>query len=180
MGDTYTVERSVHVEAPAERVYDHVVDFHRWPRWSPWEDVDPGQQRTYSGPGSGVGATYAWEGNRKAGKGTMEIVEAQPSSLVRIDLTFEKPFKARNDTVFTIEPDGDGSRVTWTMTGRKSLMTKVMGVVMSMDKLLGRDFEKGLARLRSVAEEPRSPGGPSPSDQSPGSGDPRPGDHPAG
>lgn len=160
MTDTYTVERSVLVAAPAERVYDEIADFHRWTRWSPWEDVDPALRRTYTGPEEGVGATYAWTGNRKAGQGTMQIVEARCPSLVRIDLTFEKPFKARNDTAFTIAPDGDGSRVTWTMTGRKTLATKVMGLVTSMDKMIGGDFEKGLARLKAVSE---GPGGPGPS-----------------
>ena len=154
MADTYTVARSTHVDAPAERVYEQVADFHHWRQWSPWEDVDPALERSYSGPASGAGAAYAWSGNRKAGKGSMEIVEATNPSLVRIDLVFEKPFKARNETVFTVVPDGDGSKVTWTMTGRKTLMTKAVGLVSSMDKLLGRDFEKGLARLKSVAEQP--------------------------
>jgi uncharacterized protein YndB with AHSA1/START domain len=153
-GDTYTVERSVTVQAPPERVYPHVVDFRNWPAWSPWEDVDPDLDRTYSGADAGTGAVYAWSGNRKAGRGRMEITEAVEPSLVRIDLRFEKPFKARNDTRFTITPDGSGSRVTWTMTGTKTLMTKAMGVFTSMDKLLGPDFEKGLARLKVAAEAP--------------------------
>jgi uncharacterized protein YndB with AHSA1/START domain len=152
--DTYTVERSASVAAPPERVYAEICDFHNWPRWSPWEDVDPDLRRTYSGAESGTGAVYAWSGNRKAGQGRMEIVEASEPSTVRIDLRFEKPWKAHNETVFTVRPEADGSRVTWTMTGKKTLMTKVMGLVMPMDKMLGKDFEKGLARLRSTAEQP--------------------------
>ncbi len=154
MADTYTVERSVTIDAPPDRVHPHVADFHRWPAWSPWEDVDPALQRTYSGPGSGPGAVYQWSGNRRAGRGRMEITESVPARFVRVDLQFEKPFKARNDTSFTIEPDGAGSRVTWSMTGKMTLVTKVMGVFSSMDAFLGRDFEKGLARLKAVSETP--------------------------
>jgi uncharacterized protein YndB with AHSA1/START domain len=152
--DTYTVRRAETIDAPPKRVYDQIADFHRWTSWSPWEDVDPQLRRTYSGAPAGAGAVYTWSGNRKAGQGRMEIVEATEPSKVRIDLTFEKPWKARNDTEFTIEPQGAGSRVTWAMTGKKTLMTKVMGVVMSMDKLLGRDFEKGLRRLKETTEQP--------------------------
>lgn len=156
---TYTVQRSVSVEAPPTRVYDEVVDFRRWRVWSPWEDVDPDLRRSYDGSESGTGAVYRWSGNRKAGQGRMEIVEATQPSLVRIDLAFEKPWKARNDTRFLIEPEGDGSRVTWSMTGRNTLMTRMMGLFTSMDKLIGPDFEKGLARLKSTAEASSGPTG---------------------
>ncbi|HZI96803.1 MAG TPA: SRPBCC family protein [Actinomycetales bacterium] len=152
--DTYTVERSVAIEAPPARVYEQVADFHHWTSWSPWEDVDPDLRRTYSGAESGTGAIYAWSGNRKAGQGRMEIIEATEPSTVRIDLVFEKPFKARNDTVFAIQPEGSGSRVTWSMTGKRTLATKMMGVFKSMDSFLGPDFEKGLARLKATAEKP--------------------------
>ncbi len=118
MADTYTVQRTVTIDAPPERVHLQIADFHRWTAWSPWEDVDPDLERSYAGPESGAGAVYRWSGNRKAGTGRMEIAESVPPRLVRIDLTFEKPFKARNETVFRIEPAGEGSRVTWTMTGK--------------------------------------------------------------
>jgi uncharacterized protein YndB with AHSA1/START domain len=150
--DIYTIERSVTIDAPPERVYEQIADFHRWTGWSPWEGLDPDLQRTYSGAGSGTGAVYGWSGNRKAGQGRMEITEASEPSRVQIDLVFEKPWKAHNDTVFAIHPQGPGSRVTWTMAGRKTLMTKVMGLFKSMDALLGPDFEKGLARLKAVTE----------------------------
>jgi Polyketide cyclase / dehydrase and lipid transport len=152
--DTYTVTRSATINAAPERLYQQLVDFHRWTSWSPWEDIDPGMTRTYSGADSGVGAVYAWSGNRKAGQGRMEIVETTVPSLVRVDLVFEKPFKARNDTAFTIEPAPIGSQVTWTMTGRKTIATKVMGLFKSMDAMIGPDFEKGLARLKAGTEEP--------------------------
>jgi hypothetical protein len=150
--DTYTVERSATIEAGPERIYEQIADFHNWRNWSPWEGVDPDLQRTYSGARSGTGAVYEWSGNRKAGQGRMEITDATEPSTVRIDLVFEKPWKARNDTLFTIRPEGSGSRVTWTMTGKKTLMTKVMGVFTSMDKMLGPDFEKGLAQLKATTE----------------------------
>ena len=150
---TYTVTREATIAAPPERVYAELVDFRRWRAWSPWEDLDPELDRTYSGADAGPGAHYAWSGNRKAGQGAMEITRAEEPSAVDIDLTFEKPFKARNKTSFLIAPAGDGgSRVTWTMTGQKTFMTKVMGIFKSMDSLVGPDFEKGLARLKTTAE----------------------------
>ena len=153
MADTYTVERSATVSAPAERVYEQIVDFHRWPAWSPWEDIDPAMRREYSGPDRGEGAAYAWSGNRKAGEGRMEIVRAVDAERVDIDLRFVKPFKARNDTSFVLSPQVDGSTlVRWTMTGRKTVATKVMGLFSSMDKMIGPDFERGLARLKQATE----------------------------
>jgi uncharacterized protein YndB with AHSA1/START domain len=150
MADTYTVQRSTTIDAPPERIYEQIADFHNWRSWSPWEDVDPQMKRTYSGASSGVGAIYAWSGNRKAGQGRMEITEVTQPSTVRIDLAFEKPFKARNDTLFTIEPQDSGARVSWSMTGKNMLLTKIMGIFKSMDSLVGPDFEKGLSRLKSV------------------------------
>jgi uncharacterized protein YndB with AHSA1/START domain len=151
--DTYTVVRSATMAAPPQRVYEQIADFRNWTSWSPWEEIDPALERTYSGSDSGVGSVYRWSGNRKAGQGRMEIVEAVPPSKVAIDLRFEKPWKARSDTVFTIEPQGTGSRVTWTMTGEKTFMTKVMGLFSSMDKMIGPDFEKGLSRLKATTEQ---------------------------
>jgi hypothetical protein len=150
--DSYVVERQKQVGAPPADVVERIVDFHRWQVWSPWEDVDPNLRRSYSGPTSGVGAVYEWEGNRKAGKGRMEIVDVDPDGSVTIDLQFLKPFKSRSTTVFTVRPDAGGSLVTWTMTGPKTLVTKVMGLFTSMDKMIGPDFEKGLDRLKADAE----------------------------
>lgn len=150
--DTFTVERSAHVDAPPARVYGQVADFHSWRSWSPWEDLDPDLQRSYSGAASGTGAVYAWSGNRRAGQGRMEITEATEPSRVEIDLVFEKPWKAHNTSVFAIAPDGTGSRVTWTLTGPKTFMTRVMGLFKSMDAMVGPDFERGLARLKSTTE----------------------------
>jgi hypothetical protein len=152
--DTYTVTRSAAIDAAPETIYSRLVDFHEWPSWSPWEDIDPAMTRTYSGADSGVGAVYAWSGNRKAGQGRMEVVETTTPSLVRIDLVFEKPFKAHNDIAFTIAPAPIGSLVTWTMTGRRTFVTKLMGLVRSMDKMIGPDLEKGLAQLRARTVQP--------------------------
>jgi uncharacterized protein YndB with AHSA1/START domain len=153
-GDTYTVERSTTVAADPQRVYDQLIDFHKWMNWSPWEDLDPTQQRTYSGADSGPGAMYAWSGNRKVGRGSMEILDATPTSDVRVAVNFEKPFKSENVTEFALRPEGSGTHVTWTMTGAQSTVTKLMGVFSSMDKMIGKDFEKGLARLKAVVESP--------------------------
>lgn len=152
--DTYRVERSITIDAPPARVYEQIADFHHWRNWSPWEDIDPEQKHTYSGAASGTGAVYTWSGNRKVGQGRMEITNATEPSKVDVDLLFERPWKARNDAVFSIEPAGSGSRVTWSITGKKTFMTRLMGLFKSMDKMLGPDFEKGLARLKAAVEAP--------------------------
>jgi hypothetical protein len=155
--DTYTVERSTTIAAEPGMIYPHLVDFHRWRAWSPWEDIDPDMQRSYEGADSGVGAVYHWSGNRKAGQGRMEIVEAHAPHELRIKLDFDKPFKSSNTTTFTLRPAGAGTHLTWSMVGPRGLMLRVMGVFMSMDKLVGKDFEKGLARLTGVVvREPKS------------------------
>lgn len=150
--DTYTVQRTTTVDAPPARVYEQVASFRNWTRWSPWEDADPQLRRTYSGADRGPGAVYAWSGNRKAGQGRMEILSASEPTEVTIDVAFDKPMRSRSRVTFSIVPEGAGSRVTWSMTGRKTLLTRVMGIVVSMDRVLGPDFAKGLARLKAAAE----------------------------
>ncbi len=147
----FVVERRVSVDAPAEAVHALVNDFHQWPRWSPWEDVDPAMERTYTGPDSGVGARYAWSGNRKAGAGSMEILGSTPE---RIDLAlhFTKPFRADNDLHYSFLERTDGTEVVWQMTGEHTGLMRVLGKVMSMEKMVGPDFEKGLARLKAAVE----------------------------
>jgi len=153
-GSTFTVQRSTTINASAEQVFDQIVNFRHWGAWSPWEDMDPNLTRTYSGPESGTGASYAWSGNRKAGQGNMKITGVDSPRTLRIELVFEKPWKSRNDVLFSIEPAGDGAHVTWSMTGPRPLMLRLMGFVMSMEKMVGPDFEKGLARLKTVSENP--------------------------
>ena len=145
--DTYTVERTTTIAAPPEEVYAAIIDFHEWRAWSPWEDLDPDLQRTYSGEESGVGSVYEWKGNRKAGEGRMEITETEVPSRIRVAVDFLKPFKSSSVSTFTLAPVDGGTDVAWTMVGPKTFMTKVMGIFKSMDSLIGKDFEKGLARL---------------------------------
>jgi hypothetical protein len=149
--NTFTVERYALINAPADTLHALINDFHEWTKWSPWEGLDPNLRRTYTGPASGVGSAYAWQGTRKVGSGDMTIVGSQPDR-VDIKLNFIKPFKAQNDTMFAIVPEGGGSRVTWTMTGPQTLLSKVMGVFFPMEKFVGKDFDKGLARLKAAAE----------------------------
>lgn len=150
----FEVTRESTIPAPAASVFDLLVDFHRWTEWSPWEDIDPGMRRTYSGADAGVGAVYEWDGNRKAGAGRMEITESDPPSHLEIALQFLAPFKSKSTTFFDLAPAGDGTRVTWRMIGPKTFVTRVMGIFMSMDKMIGRDFEKGLTRLGEAAQRP--------------------------
>lgn len=152
--DIYTVERSVTVDAPPARIYAQIVDFRNWRNWSPWEGLDPQLRRTYSGAEAGTGAVYGWSGNRKAGKGRMAITDTTEPSSVRVDVVFEKPWKTHTDTTFTITAQGAQTRLTWSMTGRNTLMTRAMSIIKSMDGLLGPDFEKGLAELKATAEGP--------------------------
>lgn len=147
----FEVVRSTTVNASPDRVHALVDDFHEWTAWSPWEDVDPELQRTYSGPDAGVGAHYAWSGNRRAGAGSMEITTSTPEA-IGIKLAFLKPWTATNDVTFTFVPAGDGTEVTWLMTGENKGMAALFAKVFSMDRLVGKDFEKGLARLKAAAE----------------------------
>ncbi|MFE5703022.1 SRPBCC family protein [Rhodococcus koreensis] len=149
----FLVERSTVIDASPDVVQPLLDDFRKWQAWSPWEDVDPDLKRTYSGPDSGVGASYAWEGNRKAGSGQMVITESVPGSKVVLDLIFLKPFKAENVTTFLLEPNGAGTTVRWQMTGKNNLFFRIVGVVFPMDKMVGKDFEKGLAQLKAAAEQ---------------------------
>jgi hypothetical protein len=140
------------VTATPQAVFDLIIDFHRWTWWSPWEDLDPALQRSYSGAESGVGAVYEWSGNRKAGKDRMEITDVQAPSGVVVALQFLKPFKSTSTTTFEVQASGDGTQVTWRMVGLKTFMIKVMGIFTSMDELSGPDFEKGFARLATAAQ----------------------------
>ena len=151
MGD-FQVVRNTTIAAPPERVHGLIDDFHAWRAWSPWEDLDPNLEREYSGAESGVGAKYAWEGNRKAGKGNMEIVSSTPER-VEVRLSFEKPWTATNQVVFDLTPaGGTATDVTWRMNGRTTGFQALFTKLMSMDRLVGKDFDKGLTRLKAAAE----------------------------
>jgi uncharacterized protein YndB with AHSA1/START domain len=151
--DSFQVQRSATIKAPPEKVMAYLSDFHQWSAWSPWEKLDPNMKRTFSGAASGQGAVYEWLGNDEVGQGRMEITENAAPSKLAIKLDFIKPFKSTNQTVFTLQPQGDGTTVTWTMTGPSEFITKLMGVFVSMDKMIGKDFEKGLTQLQAAAEK---------------------------
>ena len=150
----FRVQRSASIQAPPERIFPHINDFHSWSGWSPWEKLDPNLKRTFSGPANGVGSTYEWEGNKKVGKGRMEIMESAPSSKIAIQLDFIKPFEAHNTAEFTLAPNGGSTDINWAMLGHKPFLFKVMSVFMDMDKMIGKDFEKGLANLKAITERP--------------------------
>jgi uncharacterized protein YndB with AHSA1/START domain len=150
--DSFRVERSTSIKAPPEKIFPLINDFHRWGAWSPFEKLDPAMRRRLGGAESGEGAVYEWEGNSQAGKGRMEIVESTPPSKVSIKLDFLKPFESHNTADFTLEPTADSTRVTWAMHGPNVFLGKVMSVFVSMDDMIGKDFEAGLANLKTVAE----------------------------
>ena len=149
--DTFHVERSTVINAPAEAIFPHIDDFRAWEVWSPYEKMDSNLAKTYSGSARGKGATYAWVG-KKAGSGSMEIIQSTPSSKIVIKLDFTKPMTAHNTAEFTLEPHGSGTKVTWAMHGPNTLMSKVMGLFFSMDKLVGPQFDEGLASLKRLTE----------------------------
>lgn len=151
--DTFAVERSIDINASPQTVYALIDDFHKWGEWSPWEKLDPNMQRTHSGAPSGVGAIYAWEGNSDVGKGRMEITESSPSSKLTIKLDFIAPMEASNVTVFELTPKGENTHVRWTMSGANNYLSKLMQVFVSMDALVGGDFEKGLVDMKAAAEK---------------------------
>lgn len=151
--DTFSVSRSLAIKAPPEKILGLVGDFRQWQSWSPWERLDPNMQRVHSGAPSGKGALYAWTGNDDVGAGKMEITELTPPSKVVIKLDFIKPFESSNITEFTLAPKGGQTEVTWTMSGPMPFISKIMSVFISMDRLIGKDFEKGLANLKAVAEK---------------------------
>jgi uncharacterized protein YndB with AHSA1/START domain len=151
--DTFRVERTATIKAPPERIFPLINDFQRWGAWSPFEKKDPAMKRTLSGAPSGSGAVYEWDGNKEIGQGRMEIVESVPPSRVTLKLDFTRPFKAHNIVDFTLEPRGDSTQVTWAIHGPSPFISKVMGIVFNMDKMIGKDFEAGLAALKSVSEQ---------------------------
>ena len=151
--DNFRVERKATVMADPGKVFPCINDFHNWEAWSPFEKIDPNMQKTFSGAASGKGAVYEWKGNNKAGTGRMEILESSAPSKITIKLDFLKPFEGHNTSEFTMAPNGDSTEVTWAMHGPSSFMMKVMHVFISMDKMMGKDFEEGLARLKAIAEK---------------------------
>jgi uncharacterized protein YndB with AHSA1/START domain len=153
----FEITRSKTLTAPPDVVYAELVDFHRWPRWSPWEKRDPAMTREYSGRPAGRGAVYSWKGNSDVGEGRMTITDTRPAEQIVIQLDFLEPMTASNITEFKLAPSGQGgTNVTWTMTGNHNFLGKGMSLFMNMDRMVGNDFEAGLAKLDSVTAAPRS------------------------
>lgn len=152
--EDYKVTRSATFNAPPERVFEQFNDFHKWDAWSPWAKLDPAMKTTYSGPANGTGSSYAWVGNGDVGEGKMTITESHPNEHIKIDLDFIKPFESKNLTDLTFKPEGGKTTVTWTMTGKKNFVAKAFSMAMDMDKMIGGDFEKGLAQMKPIVEEP--------------------------
>ena len=150
--DSFRIERSTTIKAPPEKISAYLTDFKQWAAWSPWEEKDPAMKRTFSGAASGKGAIYGWEGNKNVGTGRMEILDVQPQK-VTIKLDFLAPFEAHNTAEYTMQPEGDSTKLTWAMFGPANYMSKVMTTVMSMEKMVGPDFEAGLAKLKAAAEK---------------------------
>ena len=149
---TFSVERRIVIQAPAAKIQPLIADFHRWAEWSPWEKLDPGMKRTFGGAPAGVGATYAWQGNKDVGSGRMEVKAAAPDK-VSIQLDFIEPFEGHNMTDFVLTPKDGGTEVRWVMSGPATFVTKLMGVFVSMDAMVGPDFERGLAQMKVAAEK---------------------------
>ncbi len=149
---TFRIERSMTMAAPSAVVFGLVNDFHAWNDWSPWAKMDPSAQNTLSGAPAGVGAEYAWVGNGKVGAGKMTIEASRPAELIQIKLEFLKPFKATNRAEFTFNPEGSSTKVTWAMSGKNTFIGKAIGLVMNCDKMIGGQFEQGLAAMKRLAE----------------------------
>jgi len=150
--EEFRVSRSTVMAAPAPAVFAQVNELHNWEKCNPWQKVDPEMKLIFSGPPSGVGAAYAWQGNRDVGEGRLAIIESKPTDLVRIKLEFLKPFAATNTATFTFKPESNQTAVTWSMEGRNNYFAKAINLCMNMDKMVGGQFEKGLADMKAVVE----------------------------
>jgi uncharacterized protein YndB with AHSA1/START domain len=148
----FRVERTATISAPPSEVFAQVNDFHNWNAWSPWAKLDATMKQTFEGPAAGTGAVYTWVGNKEVGEGRMTITQSRPNELVQIKLEFIKPFEANNTTEFTFKPQGGQTAVTWAMFGKNNFMAKAFHLSFNMDKMVGKDFEKGLAQMKAVSE----------------------------
>jgi hypothetical protein len=148
----FRIERTTIIAAPPAEVFGQINDLHRFQDWSPWAKLDPGCKVTFDGPQEGIGSSFHWSGNNKVGEGTMTIIESRPSELVKATLEFLRPFKATNMAEFAFQPVDNGTKMTWSMTGNRNFVMKGFSLFMNMDKLVGGDFEKGLATLKTLCE----------------------------
>ena len=151
----FRITRSATMSAPVTNVFSQVNNFHNWEAWSPWAKLDPAMKQTYEGPEAGAGAIYSWDGNSEVGAGRMTLLESRTNELIRIKLEFLRPFESVNSTDFSFQPQGeksDQTTVTWTMDGKNNFVSKAFCLFMDMDKMVGGDFEKGLAQMKALVE----------------------------
>jgi hypothetical protein len=153
--EDFSITRSTTMSVAPQAVFPQVNDLHNWSGWSPWARLDPDMKMTFTGPKAGTGAAYTWSGNSKVGEGRMTIMESRANELVKIKLEFMKPFTATNASEFTFQPQSSQTNVIWSMTGKRNFMMKAMSLVMNMDKMLGGQFEQGLAQMKAIAEAGR-------------------------
>lgn len=151
--NTFRVQRSIDIDAPADKIFPLINDYRNWGSWSPYEHVDPAMQRTFSGAPSGKGSVYEWRGNKNIGHGRMEILDTAPPSKVVIKLDFFSPFEAHNMAEFIIQPKGNATNVTWAMHGPAPFMAKIIHMFMNMDRMVGGQFQQGLVSMKAVAEK---------------------------
>ena len=151
--DAFRIQRSLTIAAPPEKIFPYLNDYRRWQDWSPYEKKDPAMKRTFSGPATGPGAIYEWDGNKNVGKGRIEITEDSPNARLAFNLDMLKPFEAHNKGELSLQPQGSATVVTWAMHGRTPYLAKILHVFFNMDRMAGGDFEKGLADLKAIAEK---------------------------
>ena len=151
--DNFQIRRSASIKAAPEQIFPLINDLHRFNTWNPFEKKDPNVKRSYSGPESGKGAAYAFDGNKDVGKGTLEILDSAPGSKVTMSLHMVEPFEVRNTVDFTLERQGDATNVTWTMQGAVPYFAKIIHLFVNMDRMVGTQFEAGLASLKTIAEK---------------------------
>ena len=150
--NAFRIQRSLAIQAPPEKIFPLINDFHNWPQWAPRDREDSTMKRTFSGPENGVGAMSDWSGTGQTGAGRMTITESIPSKSVTVEVDWRRPFAARNINQFTLEPDGTATTVTWTMQGPNLFMMKLMSLFTNMDRMMGEHFESGLQNLKQAAE----------------------------
>src|SRR6185369_1574441 len=162
----FRITRSAAMSATPAKVFEVVNDFHNWEAWSPWAKLDPKATSVFEGPSSGEGAKFSWSGNDKVGEGTQTIVESKPAERIRIRLDFKRPMEDTSEAEFTFKPEGEQTLVTWSMHGKKNFVSKAFCMFMDMDKMVGGEFEKGLANLKEIVEKPAEESAPSPENSS--------------
>jgi hypothetical protein len=151
--DDFRYSRSAVIPAPAAAVFPHINDLHKWQAWSPWAKLDPNCKNTFEGPAAGTGAKFSWSGNSEVGEGSMTITESKPAEVVRFKLAFVKPMEGDCDTEFTLAPEGEGTKVTWTMSGKNNFMGKAVGLFMDCEKMCTDQFEQGFTNLKGIVAE---------------------------